>query len=352
MKKIFLFFSIFISYYSHAQELYGFDRELQFVSFIEGDSNVIGFGNTWMDIEGKKRLVPKIVIWNTGGTPLLSRNIVDFETINLDGISYKGRIQKAKINPERSKLYILGIQYQGGGREIKSMFHVYDIKKDSFSTLIVDKENQLLDFSFHPSIPNLFSVIYMNKLQELEAGYLEIGKGLQSLGKFVEPKAPLSISFSPDGERVLVGWGSASSAGGMDVFDFQTLKLIRSISLGDHISLIHTWRDFYCGTGINGTYLVDKSTLSLRKKWPVLICNIDSENDLALLKPKIEADNLMVRLFDLNKESTIVIYENICFSYFHFSTDKSKIVGICCKSEFDKRTEYMNGPSARILRVH
>lgn len=351
--KIFIYlFSTLIISSVFTQEMYGFDRELLSVTYSSDESKIIGFGRTWMEVDGKKRLGSKITVWDTTGSELFSKNLVGLEKIMVDGIEFKGRIQLGKLNPDRTKLYILGVQYQGKGQEIKSVFHVYHIPQDSMETVIADKENQITDFSFHPTEPNKLVLIYMNPLIKSEVGTWDEQNGTLRVKTYSNPTSPLSIAYSKNGRHVIVGYGSTGMTGGIEIFDAFTRKLLKKVAIKDHIIGIQEWNEMYYCEGVNATYIIDCKSFAFKKKIPVSIYSIDDDENNALLKPITNEESKQIRTFDLKTEKVKVLFENTCLYELSYSKDKTKLLGVCCKSEFDQSEENLKGPSAKILVVN
>ncbi len=351
MKKLLFILSFFIFLSgAYSQKMYGFDRQLSLLSYNADESKVVGFGYT-ARIDGGSGMEFQIIVWDKTGVELYSRRLAGLNKITIDGNEYRGSTRMAKINPDRTLIYILGVQYQTKGQQIKSVFHIYDIEKNQLETVIADRENEIDKFSFHPKIPGLLAVTYSNQPTGSKVGIWDLSKGIWSLKTYTaKSNYPLSLEFSKDGKHLLVGCSTSPYHGNIEIFDMNTMKLLKQIP-NDKDQILHfgEWNGKYYCTGSNGTYIINSKTLAYERKLPVAVGKIDAERNIALLNPIKVVEENDVRLYNLKTEKTSVLIPNLCLSQPVFSGDATKILGINCKNEFVEGEITLKTPSAMIV---
>lgn len=349
MRNFILLLTLCINTSVKATYFYGFNRQLICSSYIANDTKVLGLGQNWIEVNGQNRLAYQLTIWDTLGQVLKTINLVDLENYDLNGIKFRGRLKSGQISPDRTKVYVLGSQYQANGQVISSIFHVYDIEEDRFSSKIISERDEITGFNFNSKDTSKIAVIYINKENKSEVGFWESEKQLHKIKTYTDPIIPLSVSFGREKTHLLIGFGGVGMTGGVEIFDFNTQKLLKKISVKDHITSIHEWNDTYYFCGTTATYAYNSSSFSFKKKYLFDIESIDYELNLAILKPIHVEDIDKIRMLDLNTGKLSSIIDETSLSGLQFSINKKSILGIVGKSEFDKSEANLNGPSVKII---
>lgn len=335
-------------------DLYGFDRRVEFADFVSGDSLILGYGNTWMLVDGKRRLGKQLILWNAeNGEQIKVRSIIDREFLNIEGQKFMGLLRKAKLSPDRKRLYILGLQYQGGGRQIKSLFHVYHIDKDSFSYVIADPTKQILDFEFNSEDANKLSCIYIDDEPGIFVGLLDFTElsGIQQLRAYQQLVQPLSIHFSSCNRFLYIGLGINSKQGALEVFDLKTNKLIKKMNTKEHVLGIFDFNNVIYCSGVANSFWYNKSTFKYVKSNQHVLKNFSQTHGKAFVVAQKLEQLSKINIFDLKSAqiSSIEMPFNLFESLFNAAGNQ--ILSIVERNEFDQSDEELQKPSVVVQYI-
>ncbi len=351
MKNLLLGFILFAwagESLSQQLDLYGFERRVDFAGFVCGDSCVLGYGNDWMLVDGTRRLGRKLILWNAqNGEQLIQHALVDLEFVQVDGQKYRGMLGKAELSPDRKRLYILGRQYQGGGKQIQSLFHVYHIEQDSFSVEIVDADKQILSFQFNKNNQNMLTCIYLGSNSGIYVGKLDLrsDQGISQLRSYQQLVQPLSLAFSSCGRFLYIGLGINSKQGALEVFDIENNKMIKKLNTKEHVLGVFDFDNtIYC-QGVESSMLYQKSSLKFLKSNTLVLRNVSHSQGLAFVVPqKVEAlSKIAIQNLKTGTTSTIELPYNLFESFFNGLGNQ--ILSIVEKNEFDQSEDESQKPS-------
>jgi WD40 repeat protein len=359
MKKH-LFICLFVcqSLYSNAQiKLFGFERQMQVISYNADESRVIGYGSNWTQHKGQRTMGRNIIIWDAKtGEIIKNIDCTPLRDLTYNGTEYlNGMLRECSISPDKKRICITAKTYYAkDGKDLYQMvLHFYDIEKDSLYSVMVDKTHQPTKAVFHPTNADLMAFIAIDKDTEMVSAVYSISQNkiLHYLMKGKGLIMPLSIDFSAETGQAYIGYGTGkNNEGGFEVYDTESGKLLKKIPLRDEPMYFSEWNNQLIVGCSYQTFFFNLKTFALIKTEKIIVSNIHQSKNIALLNPIELADTKQVQIYDLKTGKKINLSQegmsNPCFN-----TQGNQLIGIKPKNEFDESSASLSVPSAYIYTL-
>ncbi len=358
--KNYLFVFLFLcqSFYLKAQiQLFGFERQMQFISYNADESKIIGYGSNWTQHEGKRILGRNIIIWDAKtGEVIKNIDCTPLRNVTHNGTAYlNGMLGTCSISPDKKRLCIVGKTYyaKGAADLYQTVLHFYDLEKDSLYSLMADKIHQSNRAVFHPTDADLMALIGIDGDTEMVSAVYSISQNkiLHHLMKGKGLIMPLSLDFSAQTGQAYVGYGTGkNSEGGFEVYDTASGKLLKKIPLKDEPMFFSEWNNQLIVGCSYQTFFFNLKSFDLIKTEKIIVSNVNTNKNVAVRNPIEMADTKQVQIYDLKTGKKINLSQegmsNACFN-----TQGNQLIGIKPKNEFDKSSASLSVPSAYVYTL-
>lgn len=341
----------FLEFGLYAQiPFFGFERQTQLISFTADEQQVVGYGSNWTQIEGNRILGKNIFLWDLQGNEVRKRDITSLRQINYNGSMYRGMLTSGAMLPNKNTLCIIGTQYQHKAELIQTVFHFYDIVKDSLWFLIPEISIEVKQLVFHPQNPDLIGIIGFYSEQSVAVLYeMSVNQVKTIYRKTKHPDYSHGMLFSSDGSKVFVGYMNSSYAGGFCVFETHTGKMIKKIAMNDQPQRFFESEDRLIVVGNKASYFYETAQWTLRNTGKNFVQGVHVQTDMGAVisfdvsRPELRLLNLKTRQTELlgNQELNNVI----------FNQGASFLIGIVPKNEFDKQQVSLSIPSVQLVKI-
>jgi hypothetical protein len=335
--------------------LYGFERQASLVGFTLDSAKVIGYGPNWTQQDGKRILGRSIIIWNAqNGEAIKTIDATQLRRVEIDGKTYTGMLGNAALHPNGHLMAIIGQTYyptDKSGGAVETVLHFYDIEKDEFKSILLDKTNKHQRMVFHPT-KNEAAFITLNEQANMVVIVVDLDKYEIKHTLMVGKGAtmPLFVGYNTDRKHIYVGYGNSPMNGGVEIYNEDNGKLIKRVALRDQPEYFFEWNNQLMVSGHSSTIAIDLNTWAIRKTDKHLISDIHKQSGLAALNPLNEADMKRLNLLQISSNKRLN-RDGLAVTRPIFSADGKTILAIQSKSEFDPKEASLEVPSAYLIRV-
>ncbi|MCG9911313.1 MAG: hypothetical protein MH137_08420 [Flavobacteriales bacterium] len=341
----------FLEFGLYAQiPFFGFERQAQLISLTADEQQVVGYGSNWKQIEGNRILGKNIFLWDLQGNEVRKRDITSLRQINYNGSMYRGMLTSGAMLPNKNTLCIIGTQYQHKAELIQTVFHFYDIVKDSLWFLIPEISIEVKQLVFHPQNPDLIGIIGFYSEQSVAVLYdMSVNQVKTIYRKTKHPDYSHGMLFSSDGSKVFVGYMNSSYAGGFCVFETHTGKMIKKIAMNDQPLQFYESEDRLIVAGNKASYFYETAQWTLRNTGKYFVQGVHAQSGLCVIT-SLSTSRPQLSLINLKTRHTEPLFINELNAVL-FSSNAEYFIGIYPKNEFDNQQVSLSIPSAQLVKI-
>ncbi|TVQ87487.1 MAG: hypothetical protein EA397_18035 [Deltaproteobacteria bacterium] len=289
---------------SWAQSPLGPDHQVSLAAYSSA-GHLVADASRWEQRDGRRARVNEIVVWDTTSRKAVRTEAIGaLSRVEIEGHAFRGALSGSDVSPDGQRIVQIGTQYHSSShprREYETILHLYDVATQRTQTLPLQAKLRVQKVTFHPTDPELVGFIAMDENFAFVALTYDLKKNrvqrtlLQGQGALI----PLFLTFSSDGTRAYVGYGSSSNAGGFNVHTVASGQRQRQVKLQDQPHYFFEVGDELIVSGLKTTFVYDAKSFNRKRTIQGSIGAVHAPSSLGVLTPNGELPDQPVQLFDL-----------------------------------------------------
>jgi hypothetical protein len=292
MARFFIIFSLFcLSIASSMAQvaLIGIEEQLEFVSFNQEATQIIGYGSD-VFVQGQA-WGQKLIVWDArSGATLMKVDVGELVKKSEFGLNkqlnFTSGFSSCVINPAKSILCFIAtnVVNEKNGERYATLMAFYELQSQQVR-VVTESKIQVTSIQFHPNNPDLlgltavdestteaFACLYNVQLKAIDKKLMSDKSGLN----------PLKTFFGTSG-AVIIPYSKSSSTGGISIYSQQGV-LVKSVAINDHAVNVFEKEGQYIVEGNSATYFIHASTYTITKTLDkILIHDLNAAKTFASL---------------------------------------------------------------------
>lgn len=283
-----------------AQTAVGGQLDLSWAAYTEPDQ-LVAFSSRREEREGRRVMVREVVVLDVASNKQVKAIPVgQLDRVEVGGATLRGVLVGSQVSPDGKRVCIIGTQYQARGQEVDTVLHLLDVSTQQIQSVPLSTKHRVQRVTFHPTDPNLLGLIAMDQdFNYVALTYnLSTNKVERTLMQGRGALIPMFLTFSGDGARTYVGYGSSSYQGGFNVYTTQSGARVRQVALKDQPHYFFEVGEELVVSGLKNTYFYDLSSIQARRNIKGSIGAVHAASGIGVLIPNGEIPNEPIQIFD------------------------------------------------------